>query len=506
MDDNQSVPSWYTPIDQIKPIVDKLHTTFLTQTTKTYDWRVQQLNKFREMLVNHRKDFEDALGRDMKQSGMLKISEVESCIFEIDCMLSKLREYTQEERPSNTFLMTTPSTARVIKEPYGVVCVIAPWNYPISLLFKPVIGAIAAGNCVVMKPSEVSESVSETIARLVPQYMDSSAIVVVNGGVAETTQVLDQKFEYIFYTGNPTVGRIVMQKAAINLTPVTLELGGKSPLYIDETFDWEVGMNRIVWGKFLNVGQTCVAPDYILLNQNVDKQKFVDALVAKIEQFYKHGSPDQKIQNSADYSRVVNKRHTQRLASIIEEQRQRGSEIVYGGSVDIEDKYIEPTIVWNPPMDSKLMTDETFGPVLPILPIENHHEAIKFINARPPPLALYVFSTDEKVQSDMISQTSSGGVTVNDCVVHILTPFLRFGGVGESGMGGYNGKFTFDTFTHEKPVLMRPNVLDFDIRYPPYTEGKMSLIQRTYTFTNTFRGALSSMGTIAAYYFGKGNK
>jgi aldehyde dehydrogenase (NAD+) len=496
------VPSWYTPMNEIKPLVTKLHDKFKSHETKSYAWRENQLKALRAMLLNHRKEFEEALDRDLRQMRMLKMYEIDSCVFEIDTMLQNLRSYMEEERPSNSFFLTTPSYNRVIKEPYGVVCIISPWNYPISLLLKPAVGAIAAGNCVILKPSEVTENVAQTIGKLVPQYLDNSAIAVVNGGVSETNELLDQKFEYIFYTGNPSVGRIVMQKAAVHLTPVTLELGGKSPLYVDETFDWEIGIKRIIWGKFLNIGQTCVAPDYILLNEKVDKKKFCDALIAKIEEFYKVGAPEQKIQNSSDYNRIINKKHTQRLASMIEEQRQRGVEIVYGGGVDLDDKFVEPTIIWNPPLDTAMMKDEIFGPILPIIPIKSHEAAIEFINEKPPPLALYIYSTNSKVQEDFIHQTTSGGVTVNDCVVHIMSPFLRFGGIGQSGMGGYNGKYTFDTFTHEKPVMMRYNIMDLDIRYPPYTESKVRTMQRGFVFTNTLKGALSSASALASYIFG----
>jgi aldehyde dehydrogenase (NAD+) len=489
----------YTPIDEIPTIVDKLRKTYKSHVTKSLEWRLHQLNQLKQMFEKHVHELEQALDKDLQSTLLLKASEIQSVIFDCEVAIQKLPTWIASEDQPNSFLMTTPGTARVVKEPYGVVCIIAPWNYPISLTMRPAIGAIAAGNCVLLKPSEVSSNCSHVLSQLIPQYLDTNAIALVNGAIDETAKVLDQKFDYIFYTGNSTVGRIIMQKASVHLTPVTLELGGKSPLYVDNSFDWDVGISRIVWGKLLNNGQTCVAPDYILLDKSVDKDKFIEKLKSKIEQFYGVGSDT--IKNNKDYSRIINQHHTKRLASLLE-----GQNIVFGGTVDVEDCFVEPTIIYNPELDSKVMTDEIFGPILPIVPIENYKQAIEFINERAHPLALYIFSNDERVQNNIIRYTASGGVTVNDCVLHIVTPFLKFGGVGESGMGGYNGKFTFDTFTHEKSVLLKPNTLDLDIRYPPYTEGKVELFKQTFSFFNSIRGAIGAASTLGSYFWGSGSK
>jgi aldehyde dehydrogenase (NAD+) len=508
--ENTTTPTWYTPVESIPTLIKQLHNTFKTNKTKSYTWRVTQLQLLRTSLVKFRTEIETALDLDLKQNAVLKMNEVEICLFDIDYTLKNLKQWMKDTTPSNKFLMMVPSTARIMKEPYGVTCVISPWNYPIQLLIRPVIGAIAAGNCVVMKPSEVTPNCAQVIAKLI-ENMDRDAIAVVNGGVNETGELLDQKFDYLFYTGSPAVGKIIMQKAAVHLTPVTLELGGKSPLYIDETFNWDVGTSRIVWGKLANCGQTCVAPDYILLDKKVDKKKFCDMLIAKIQKFYSEPTTDKCIQSSNDYSRIVNERHTKRLAAIIEEQKQLGTEVVYGSKIDVSDRFVEPTIFFNPPLDSQVMTEEIFGPILPIVPVEDHKAAIEFINDRHYPLALYIFSTNDSKVQDIINSTRSGGVAVNDCVVHFMNPALKFGGIGQSGMGSYGSeKHTFDTFTHEKSIMSRPYSsmmdLDLELRYPPYSKGKVELFANTYTYMDSVRGLWTSTVTLISYYLGLYNR
>jgi aldehyde dehydrogenase (NAD+) len=345
--------------------------------------------------------------------------------------------------------------------------VIAPWNYPVQLLLVPAAGAIAAGNAVVMKPSEVSPATSAALAKFIPQYFDKQAIAVVEGGVAETTDLLAQKFEHIFYTGNGTVGRIVMRAAAENLTPVTLELGGKSPTIVDASANIDVAARRIAWAKFVNAGQTCVAPDYVLAHKSV-AGKLVKAIGESVTDFY--GTDPHA---SKDYARVVSPRHFTRLKSMI-----GSGTVAVGGQTEESERYIAPTVLVNVDKSSPVMQEEIFGPILPIIEIDSIDEALSFVNGRQHPLALYVFAEDSKVSEKVVANTTSGGVTVNGTIFHMTGPFLPFGGVGESGMGAYHGQAGVDVFQHLKPVLKRSTKLDAPLAYPPYTARKFSILKK----------------------------
>jgi aldehyde dehydrogenase (NAD+) len=330
----------------------------------------------------------------------------------------------------------------------GVVLVIAPWNYPIQLLMIPVAGAIAAGNAVVMKPSEVSSATSAVLGKLVPQYFDKDAIAIVEGAVPETTQLLAEKFDHIFYTGNGTVGRVVMRAAAENLTPVTLELGGKSPTIVDKSANLAVAGRRIAWAKYVNAGQTCVAPDYVLVHDSI-ADKLVEEIRKSVKDFY--GADPQQ---SGDFARISSARHFSRLNAML-----ASGKVAIGGQTDEQQRYIAPT-------------------VLPVLTVQSIDEAISFVNARPHPLALYVFAEDQKVNDKVVASTTSGGVTVNGTIFHMTGPFLPFGGVGESGMGSYHGRAGVDTFQHLKPVLKRSTRVDAPLAYPPYTKRKFAILKR----------------------------
>jgi aldehyde dehydrogenase (NAD+) len=349
----------------------------------------------------------------------------------------------------------------------GVVLIISPWNYPLQLLLVPLVGAIAAGNCAVLKPSEITPAMSDLFARRLPNYVDRESIQVVEGGVAETTALLAERFDHIFYTGNGTVGRIVMEAAAKHLTPVTLELGGKSPCIVDQHTDLDVAAKRIIWGKFFNAGQTCVAPDYVLVQQAIE-----DALLARMKQTLVEFFGDDP-SKSPDYGRIVNERHHQRLMKLLP----GSGEVVAGGVGDEEKRYIAPTILRNVPADAPVMADEIFGPILPVLKYAGIDEAIARVNARPKPLALYLFTNDEEVQKRVLERTSSGGVTVNHTLLHLTVPALPFGGVGASGLGAYHGKFSFETFSHRKSVLIKPTWLDLKFIYPPYDKTKRKLVR-----------------------------
>jgi len=330
------------------------------------------------------------------------------------------------------------------------------------------LGAIAAGNAIVLNPSEVSPAPSALFATSLPTYFDKAAIALLEGGVEETTELLKLKFDHIFYTGNGTVGKIILRAAAEYLTPATLELGGKSPCIVDKTANLEVTANRIVWGKFLNVGQTCVAPDYLLVEKSVENA-LLQQIKATITKFY--GENPQK---SEDYSRVINQRHTNRLSSLIERAKKEGVEIITGGTVDVNDQYIAPTLIRNVSKTSVLMEDEIFGPILPVLTWDSIEEAADYVNSRDKPLAAYLYSNNSKAQEYFLHNVTSGGGCINDNVVHVVNPEIPFGGVGPSGMGSYHGVQSFNLFSHHKSIVQKGYSMDVDIRYPPYTNTKLS--------------------------------
>jgi aldehyde dehydrogenase (NAD+) len=362
--------------------------------------------------------------------------------------------------------MAQPGRSYIRPEPKGVVLVIAPWNYPLSMVTAPLVGAVAAGNCVVMKPSEITRHTSAAIATILPRYLDNDAFAVVEGGVPETTELLAEPFDHILYTGNERVGRIVMEAAAKHLTPVTLELGGKSPCLIDRTADLEVAASRIAWGKFINAGQTCVAPDHVLVHREV-ADRFVDVLARRIAEFYGK-DPEQ----SPDFCRIASERHAERFAKLL-----AGQNVRVGGQVDVAKRYVAPTVVLDPPHDSELMREEIFGPVLPVITVDEMHEAIKFVADRPKPLALYLFTKSKVLERAVLTRLSAGSVCVNDAVIFMVSPELPFGGIGNSGMGRYSGWYGFETFSHMKPVMKRSFWFDAPMRYPPYTEMKAKLMK-----------------------------
>ncbi|XP_048221668.1 aldehyde dehydrogenase, dimeric NADP-preferring [Perognathus longimembris pacificus] len=377
---------------------------------------------------------------------------------EIDNTIKKLPEWAADEPVVEKTRQTQQDETYIHSEPLGVVLIIGAWNYPFNLTIQPMVGAIAAGNAVVLKPSEVSENMGNLLATTIPQYLDKELYPVITGGVPETTEVLAQRFDHILYTGSPNVGKVVMAAAAKHLTPVTLELGGKSPCYVDKDCDLDVACRRIAWGKFMNSGQTCVAPDYILCDPSVQNQ-IVEKLKKSLREFY-----GENAKQSRDYGRIINDRHFQRVISLIE-----GQKVAHGGTWDAASRYIAPTILMDVDPQSPVMQEEIFGPVMPIVCVRSLEEAIQFINQREKPLALYVFSTNDKVIKRMIAETSSGGVTANDVIVHITVHSLPFGGVGNSGMGAYHGKKSFETFSHRRSCLVRSlrNDEGLKARYPP---------------------------------------
>ncbi len=454
-------------LDAIPALVAKARARFDEGHTRSVEWRVRQIEGIARLCREREAEIEAALRTDLGKCHIEAYSaEINYCAHEADEAVKHIRGWMKPDRVS-TPLVAQPGSARIYKDPLGVVLVIAPWNYPFQLAVAPLIGALAAGNACVVKPSEVAQATSALLAEWLPQYVDPEAVVVIEGGVPETTAVLAERFDHIFYTGNGHVGRIVMTAAARHLTPVTLELGGKSPTVVDGSVDLAVAARRIAWGKFFNTGQTCVAPDYVLVTRDVH-DAFVAALVAAVTAFY--GDDPQQ---SPDYGRVINPRHFDRLVALLD-----SGTVAVGGAHDRDDRYLAPTVLTDVAVDSPVMADEIFGPILPVLPVDSVDAAIAFINARPKPLALYVFSGDGATQQAILSRTSSGGAVINHVVMHLAVPGLPFGGVGESGMGAYHGKHSFDVFTHHKAVLKKPTFVDPPIMYPPYDASKIKWLKR----------------------------
>jgi len=359
-----------------------------------------------------------------------------------------------------------PARSFVYPEPYGVVLIMAPWNYPFQLVTAPLIGAICAGNCAIIKPSADAPNTSKVVAKMAADLFSEKYVAVIEGGRKENEALLNEHFDYIFFTGSVNVGKYVMKRAAEHLTPVSLELGGKSPCIVDETADIKLAARRIVWGKLLNAGQTCIAPDYILVHKSV-KDKLVKQMVRIIDKMYGHDPC-----NNAEYPRIVNQKHFERLNGLIEQ-----SHVLKGGAVRRSGMRIEPTIVDQVTWESAVMQEEIFGPILPILTFYDLDEAVRMVNAAPKPLALYYFTRDKDREAKILRSISYGGGCINDTVVHVGTPHLPFGGVGSSGMSGYHGKASFDTFTHKKSIMKKSLLIDIPMRYAPYRK-KLRMLRK----------------------------
>lgn len=442
--------------------VDELRSAFERGVTKPLAWRLGQVRALRRMLIERAAEFEDALLSDLaKNPTESQIAELGFVVGEIDHTLAHLRRWLRPKRVRVPGALL-PARASTVLEPVGVVLVIAPWNYPVQLLLAPLVGALAAGNAVVLKPSELAPATSAAMARLIPQYLDARAVAVVEGGVEDTTDLLAQRWDHIFYTGNGRVGRIVAAAAVENLTPVTLELGGKSPVYVDDTVDIAAAAQRIAWGKFMNAGQTCVAPDYVLAERSI-VPRLTEALRDAVRDLY-GDDPAQ----SPDYGRIVNDRQFERLAGML-----GSGTAAVGGDHDAASRYLAPTVLTDVAPESPVMAEEIFGPILPILPVDGLDDAIRVIRAGDKPLALYVFTTSATTRRRILTETSSGAVGFNVPAAHLAVAGLPFGGVGESGAGAYHGERSLRTFSHEKAVLSKPLSPDtLRLIYPPYTEAK----------------------------------
>ncbi|WP_425555817.1 aldehyde dehydrogenase [Flavivirga jejuensis] len=451
-------------------ILSKQRAFFKSQKTKDVSYRLSLLKTLKQEIVSNEQAIYSALKKDFRKPEFETfISEYGLVISELNLAIKNLKKWTKPKRVKSSML-TFPSRDYIYKEPYGNILIIAPWNYPFLLAIEPLIMAIAAGNTAILKPSELTKHTSQLITDIIQKTCPETVAISIEGGVETATELLAQKWDYIFFTGSVSVGKIVAQAAAKYMTPVTLELGGKSPCIIDETVDLKLVARRISWGKFLNAGQTCIAADYIIIKSNI-KEPFIEALKTEIIKRYGVNPKE-----SPDFPRIINKKNVLRLADMLED-----SQVIFGGHIDVETCYIAPTLVDNPNLDSKIMSDEIFGPILPILTYDTEQNLEHIIWNYDKPLALYVFSNNDAFIKQTIKKYSFGGGVINDLLIHFGNHRLPFGGVGASGLGAYHGKTGFDTFSHNKGISKRGNWTDPGVRYAPY-KGKLALLKKMFKY------------------------
>ena len=455
-------------MEDINLIFKKQKEFFESGKTINVDYRIKNLKKLNDIIKKNEDKILSELKKDLGKSNFEGyVTEVGILYDDINFHIKNVKKWSSEEKRKSP-IVYYPSKSYIYKEPYGVTLIIGPFNYPFQLVIAPLIGAISAGNTAIIKPSENSRNIALLLEKLINENFPEEYLRVVNplGGKETVSLLLDKPFDYIFFTGSVRVGKLVMQKAAQHLTPVTLELGGKSPCIVDSDAKLKLAAKRIVWGKFLNSGQTCVAPDYLCVHKSV-KDELLKLIINEIRiQF------GENVRNSEDYPRIVNKSSLERLSGYLNDGK-----IYYGGNIDEDNLYMEPTLIIKPDLNSPLMSDEIFGPILPILVYEDLDNVIKFINHREKPLALYYFSESKKKIKYVLTSTTSGGVTINDTIIHVANPNLPFGGVGNSGVGKYHGKESFETFTHNKSVMKRGTFIEFNIRFAPY-KNKLNLVKR----------------------------
>ena len=449
--------------------VSKAREAFNSGKTKPLSFREQQLKALLRMYEENIDEIVKVVHSDLgKSRHETLVSEVNIAINDLRDIIMNFKDWAKPMNPSKA-LANTFDGLKIYSDPYGVALVISAWNYPLQLCLVPVAGAIAAGNCVVIKPSELAPETAKFVAETVPKYLDDECVSVVCGGAAETSQLLRERFDFIFFTGSTAVGRIVHRAANEHLTPLVLELGGKSPVYVDGSVNMEVAARRLIWGKFLNAGQTCIAPDYLLCTKEV-QDRFITIAKRVLREFY-----GDDVRSSRDFGRIVNDSHFDRLLGLL-----RSGDVAIGGQTDPKERYVAPTVLINVKADDAVMQEEIFGPILPIVLVRDADEAIDFVNKREKPLSLYVFSSQKRIVDAFLSRTSSGTVCVNDTVLQFATENVPFGGVGASGMGNYHGKYTFDSFSHKKTCLIRNyNPIGEFLgtgRYPPSSEFKTQFL------------------------------
>ncbi|MBI4648882.1 MAG: aldehyde dehydrogenase [Bacteroidia bacterium] len=438
---------------------------FNSNQTKDVVFRIKQLVKLKSVIMSHEMALYEAIYNDFKKSEFDTYTTELSFIYhEIDEFINKLPKWTKRRRTKTNFI-NLPARSYIIPEPLGVCLIIGAWNYPYQLSLSPVVAAIASGNTVVLKPSEIPSATSAIMANLINENFSPEFMIVVEGGIPETTELLKQNFDKIFFTGSSPVGKIIYQAAAKNLTPVTLELGGKSPALVTSNCNLKESAKRLVWAKFLNSGQTCIAPDYILVDETV-KKEFLIYLKDYIRKF------EYSFENN-NYVQIINERNFYRLIELIDKKK-----IYYGGEVDLQKRYIAPTILTDVTFDDKVMEDEIFGPILPVISYSDLNHAILEIKHRPKPLACYIFTNDIAIKNKLLKEISFGGGAVNDAMMHVANSNLPFGGIGNSGLGSYHGYAGFIAFSHFKSIIDKPFWLEPNLRYPPNTEKKLTWLKR----------------------------
>jgi acyl-CoA reductase-like NAD-dependent aldehyde dehydrogenase len=458
--------SYELTAEKVQSILKKQRAYFASGATKSVEFRKEQLQKLKELIQNNEDAILEALHKDLhKHEFEAYTTEIGFVINDIDKSLNKINKWAKPQKVGTPPFLAI-GHSHIQSEPYGTVLIIAPWNYPMQLMLAPLVGAIAAGNTAIVKPSEMAPHTSALLTRLVNSTFDGRYIQVVEGAVRETQLLLDEKFDFIFFTGSTKVGKIIYQAAAKHLTPVALELGGKSPCIVDTDIQLDYTAKRIVWGKFINAGQTCIAPDYLLVDQRI-KDALVEKMVYYIGEFF-----GEDPQQSDSLARIINHDHFERLKGYLQQGK-----IITGGQSDKADKYIAPTLMEDVGLESDIMQEEIFGPILPIITYGNLREAIDLIKERPKPLALYMFSKNDKKIETVMEQTSAGGVTINDTLMHIVNSNLPFGGVGDSGIGAYHGRHSFELFSHQKSILHRSFMIEEPIRYAPF-KLKLSWIKK----------------------------
>ena len=451
---------------EIQQVIAGQREFFQAGRTRDLDFRLHALARLKSAIIQNEAAILDALNRDLSKSAYEGyMAEVGVVLDEIRLYRRKLKSWARPKRAKTPFTLWVASS-RIYYEPYGVSLIISPWNYPFSLSFSPLIGSIAAGNCTVLKPSEYASHTTAIISQIIGSHFDQHHVAVIEGDARTGAELLKERFDYIFYTGSETVGKIVMAAAAEYLTPLTLELGGKSPCIVDQDANINQAARRIVFGKFLNAGQTCIAPDYLLVHKS-NTQKLREHLIKYVHRFY--GDDPRK---SPDYARIINKRHFDRLVAFLNEGR-----IVIGGQSDPQDLYIAPTLMEKIAWEDPIMQEEIFGPILPILEFEELPAVISHLNTLPKPLALYVFSNQTSICQKVIQEVSFGAGCLNDTVIHFANSNLPFGGVGNSGMGSYHGKASFETFSHQKGILKKAFTYEPPLRFPPY-KNKLSILKK----------------------------
>ena len=457
---------------QIKGCIEKQRGFFQTGQTLDVGFRVRQLKKLQQVIRTYEEEILTALKADLGKALLEAYATEIGYVYKSLCYaLKHIHQWARPQKVS-TPIFSQIARSEIRYEPYGRVLIIGPYNYPFQLVMEPLIGAIAAGNCAIVKPSEMATETERIIVKLLNEIFDPAYICAVHGAVEVNIALLEQPFDYIFFTGSTQVGKKVAAAAAKHLTPYTLELGGKSPVFVDETANFNLAAKRIVWGKFLNAGQTCVAPDYVYVDARVE-EVFMDLLKQAIQNLF-----GQNVKESPDLGRIINTQHFDRLEKLLHVQK---GEVFWGGQIDREEKYIAPTILRISSWDEAVMKEEIFGPILPVLTYQNLEEALEVVRQQSKPLALYIFSKREAVVQQVMDSVSSGGVCVNDTISHLINPNLPFGGVGLSGIGAYHGRYSFATFSHSRSVMRKSNLVQIDIAYPPYTEKKYRWIRRLFS-------------------------